>query len=84
MGEVASDPVGVERIPLDPVRVIKMRRGTSGHPIFVLELGLPWRFTMQPKWIALGLFLAGLCLILGAGIPQLKHVAIGLQPVRQQ
>ena len=32
---------------------------------------------MQPKWIALGLFLAGLCLILGAGIPQLKHVAIG-------
>jgi hypothetical protein len=32
---------------------------------------------MQPKWIALGLFVAGLCLILGAGIPQLKHVAIG-------
>ena len=33
---------------------------------------------MQPKWIALGLFVAGLCLILGAGIPQLKHVATGL------
>jgi hypothetical protein len=33
---------------------------------------------MQPKWIALGLFVAGLCFILGAGIAQLKHVAIGL------
>jgi hypothetical protein len=76
---VASDPFGVDRIPLDPVRVIKLRRGTSGTiQGFVFEWGLPLRFTMQPKWIALGLFVAGLCLILGAGISQLKHVAIGL------
>jgi hypothetical protein len=39
------------------------------------------RFTMLPKWIALGLFVAGLCLILGAGLPQLKHIAIGLAAV---
>jgi hypothetical protein len=45
---------------------------------FVFQWGLPLRFTMQRKWIALGLFVAGLGLILGAGIPQLKHVAIGL------
>jgi hypothetical protein len=29
----------------------------------------------------LGLFVAGLCLILGAGLPQLKHIAIGLAAV---
>ena len=45
---------------------------------FVFEWGLPLRFTMQPEWIALGLFVAGLCLILGAGSPQLEHVATGL------
>ena len=45
---------------------------------FLFEWRLPLRFTMQSKWIALGLFVAGLCLILGAGIPQLKHVATGL------
>ena len=39
------------------------------------------RFAMLPKLIALGLFVAGLCLILGAGLPQLKHIAIGLAAV---
>ena len=37
--------------------------------------GLP----MQPKWIALALFAAGLAsLSIGAGLPYLKHLAIGL------
>ena len=31
---------------------------------------------MPSKWIALGLFVAGLCLILGAGLLQLKHIAM--------
>ena len=44
--------------------------------------GLPTRFTMQPKWIALGLFVAGLAsLLIGAGLPYLKHLAIGLTSV---
>ena len=33
------------------------------------------RFAMLPKWIALGLFVTGLCLIIAAGLPQLKHLA---------
>ncbi len=33
------------------------------------------RFAMLPKLIALGLFVAGLCLIIPAGLPQLKHIA---------
>jgi hypothetical protein len=37
--------------------------------------------TMQPKWIALGLFVAGLCLIIAGGLPQLKHIAAGLAAV---
>jgi hypothetical protein len=37
------------------------------------------RFTMQPKWIALGLFVAGIAsLLIGASLPYLKHLAIGL------
>jgi hypothetical protein len=37
---------------------------------------------MQPKWIALGLFAAGLAsLLIGAGLPYLKHLAIGLASV---
>jgi len=37
------------------------------------------RFTMQPKWIALGLFIAGITsLLIGASFPYLKHLAIGL------
>jgi hypothetical protein len=39
------------------------------------------RFAMLPKWIALGLFVAGLCLIIAAGLPQLKHIAAGLAAV---
>jgi hypothetical protein len=30
---------------------------------------------MLPRLIALGLFVAGLCLIIAAGLPQLKHIA---------
>ena len=34
---------------------------------------------MQPRWIALGLFAAGLAsLLIGAGLPYLKHLAVGL------
>jgi hypothetical protein len=33
------------------------------------------RFAMLPKLIALGLFVTGLCLIIAAGFPQLKHIA---------
>ena len=34
---------------------------------------------MQPKWIALGLFAAGLAsLLIGASLPYLKHLAVGL------
>ena len=34
---------------------------------------------MQPKWIALGLFVAGIAsLLIGASLPYLKHLAIGL------
>ena len=34
---------------------------------------------MQPKWIALGLFAAGLAsLLIGASLPYLKHFAVGL------
>jgi hypothetical protein len=29
------------------------------------------RFAMLPKWIAFGLFVTGLCLILAAGLPHL-------------
>ena len=37
---------------------------------------------MQPKWIALGLFAAGLAaLLIGASLPYLKHLAIGLTSV---
>ena len=37
------------------------------------------RFAMHPKWIAFGLFAAGLAaLLVGAGLPYLKHLAIGL------
>jgi hypothetical protein len=37
---------------------------------------------MQPKWIALALFAAGLAsLSIGAGLPYLKHLAIGLTSV---
>ena len=44
--------------------------------------GLPTRFTMQPKWIALGLFVAGITsLLIGASFPYLKHLAIGLTSV---
>jgi hypothetical protein len=33
----------------------------------------------QPKWIALGLFAAGLAsLLVGAGLPYFKHLAVGL------
>jgi hypothetical protein len=39
------------------------------------------RFAMLPKWIALGLFVAGLCLIIAAGLPQLKHIAVGLAAI---
>jgi len=39
------------------------------------------RFAMLPKLIALGLFVAGLCLIVAAGLPHLKHIAIGLAAV---
>jgi hypothetical protein len=43
------------------------------------EGGLPTRFAMQPKWIALGLFVAGITsLLIGASFPYLKHLAIGL------
>ena len=43
-----------------------------------LQRGLP----MQPKWIALGLFAAGLAsLLIGGGLPYLKHLAIGLTSV---
>ena len=35
---------------------------------------------MPSKWIALGLFVAGLCLILGAGLLQLKHIANTTRP----
>ena len=35
--------------------------------------------TMQPKWIALGLFVAGIAsLLIGAGLPYLTHLANGL------
>jgi hypothetical protein len=30
---------------------------------------------MLPRLIPLGLFVAGLCLIIAAGLPQLKHIA---------
>jgi hypothetical protein len=34
---------------------------------------------MQPKWIALGLFVAGIAsLLIGAGLPYLTHLANGL------
>jgi hypothetical protein len=34
---------------------------------------------MQPKWIALGLFAAGLAsLLIGASLPYLKHLAVGM------
>jgi hypothetical protein len=37
------------------------------------------RFTIQPEWIALGLFVAGIAsLLIGASFPYLKHLAIGL------
>ena len=37
------------------------------------------RFTMQPEWIALGLFVAGIAsLLIGAGLPYLTHLANGL------
>ena len=37
---------------------------------------------MQPKWIALALFAAGLAsLSIGAGLPYLKHFAIRLTSV---
>ena len=37
---------------------------------------------MQPKWLALGLFAAGLAsLLIGASLPYLKHLAIGLKSV---
>ena len=41
---------------------------------------------MLPKLIALGLFVAGLCLIIAAGLPQLKHIVAGLPavPARMQ
>jgi hypothetical protein len=39
------------------------------------------RFAMLPKLIALGLFVAGLCLIIAAGFPQLQRIAIGLAAV---
>ena len=43
------------------------------------EGGLPTRFAMQPKWIALGLFVAGIAsLLIGAGLPYLTHLANGL------
>ena len=46
------------------------------------EEGLPTRFTVQPKWIALGLFVAGIAsLLIGASLPYLKHLAIGLTSV---
>ena len=32
---------------------------------------------MQAKWIALGLYRRRLVLILVAGVPQLKHIALG-------
>ena len=35
---------------------------------------------MSPKRIALGLFVAGLCLMIAAGLPQLRHIAAGWQP----
>jgi hypothetical protein len=37
---------------------------------------------MQPKWIALGLFTAGLAaLLIGASLPYLKHLALGVKSV---
>ena len=36
---------------------------------------------MLPKLIALGLFVAGISLIIAAGLPQLKHIAVGLAAV---
>ena len=36
---------------------------------------------MLPKLIALGLFVTGLCLIIAAALPQLKHIAVGLAAV---
>jgi hypothetical protein len=34
---------------------------------------------MQPKWIAAALFAAGLAsLLIGGGLPYLKHIAVGL------
>ena len=39
------------------------------------------RFALLPKLIALGLFVAGLCPIIAAGLPHLEHIAIGLAAV---
>jgi hypothetical protein len=37
---------------------------------------------MQPKWIALGLFTAGVvALLIGGSLPYLKHLATGLVSV---
>ena len=44
-------------------------------------MGATMRFALLPKLIALGLFVAGLCLIIAAGLPHLKHIAIGLAAV---
>jgi hypothetical protein len=39
---------------------------------------------MQPKWIALGLFVAGLCFILALGLPNLSMSRSGWRPASYQ
>ena len=48
-------------------RAVGFNDGSRGGPTM--------RFAMLPKLIALGLFVTGLCLIIAAGLPQLKHIA---------
>jgi len=65
------------------VALILLQARTPADEIFGNDRGaFQTRFTMQPKWIALGLFVAGIAsLLIGAGLPYLKHLAIGLTSV---
>ena len=59
------------------IQIRRCRR--PARAVALHQRGPSTEVAMQPKWIALGLFAAGLAsLLIGASLPYLKHLAVGL------